>query len=519
MSERPRIRRLNTAGRSVRTRSLSFFFSVFLTLLFGAVLTEPYAAPPPSTSSTGREAEPVLSPGAFVRYAGQAPNKTMRRPPFPDVWDPDPLRYSYTAAESLYLPPLPPEAVPAVSAQTPEQGPPAPIGLFAPPGKVGRIVRVLVQGQTRSILVHAREGADFQWRGRDGKPRRGSSQSGAVRVERKDGRFTATPVGRAALAGGDAVALRIAPLDANTPLELNGKTYRGSLEFHAEGAGFVAINVLPLEEYIRGVVPLEMGRHDETRLEALKAQAVAARTYSVKRALARTNELFDLHSSVQDQVYGGAGAEHAMSDRAIRETAGVLLLYGDSLAHTYYHSTCGGKTASRHEMWGGERIPYLISAPDTDANGQAWCRASRYMDWTQTWDIDVLSGIARRNMAEAGVRSAPPFRTITGIEVRSRFADGRNNLMDIKTDRGTITLRGDKTRWALKPAPGTGRILESARFDIEIRAGRVTAKGNGFGHGIGLCQMGALARAQAGQSYATILQGYYPGTELAKLAP
>src|SRR5690606_3757812 len=148
-------------------------------------------------------------------------------------------------------------------------------------------------------------------------------------------------------------------------------------------------------------VPLEMGRHDETRMEALKAQAVAARTYAVKRALARPREVFDLHASAQEQVYGGAGAGHAVSDRAEREAAGVRRLYGDSRAHTYYHSTCGGRTASRHEVWGGERIPYLITAPDADSAGEPWCRASRYMSWTQTWDADALAAIARRNMAEA----------------------------------------------------------------------------------------------------------------------
>jgi stage II sporulation protein D len=168
-------------------------------------------------------------------------------------------------------------------------------------------------------------------------------------------------------------------------------------------------------------------------------------------------------------------------------------------------------------MWGGERIPYLIMAPDTDEQGQAWCRASRYMDWTQTWSIESLSSIAKRNMTEANVRNAPPFRTITGFEVRGRYADGRINQLELQTDRGPIILRGDKTRWALKPAPGTGRILESARFDIEINAGKVTARGSGFGHGIGMCQMGALGRAAAGQSYARILAAYYPGTELAAL--
>ncbi len=462
-----------------------------------------------ASPGSGREREPELTAGAFMRFVG---GTELARPPYPEAWDPAPLRYPYAATESLFLP-----AVPARPGVPPRDG--TRIGLFAPPGTVARTVRVLLHPQTRTLLVHARDGADFQWRGRDGQPRRSLSQAGPVRIERKDSRFVVVPTGRPALNGGDAVALRIAPLDPSVPLEVNGKKYRGTLEFHVDGAGFICVNVLPLEEYLRGVVPLEMGRHDETRLEALKAQAVAARTYAVKRALARTREPFDLHSSVQDQVYGGAGAEHPMSDRSIRETAGLLLLYGDSLAHTYYHSTCGGKTASRHEMWGGEHIPYLVSSPDTDEAGQAWCRASRYMDWTQTWSVDALSGIARRNMSAAGVRNPPAFHVVTGFDVRGRYDDGRIRQLDLKTDKGIIPLRGDKTRWALKPAPGTGRILESARFDIEIKAGRVTARGSGFGHGIGMCQMGALGRAAAGQNYTQILQAYYPGTELAKLTP
>lgn len=434
-------------------------------------------------------------------------------PPYPEAWDPLPLRFPYTADSSLYLPPAPPPPAPEprkhVVAAKPVR--------FAPPGDVGRIIRVLVQPQARATLVQVRDKGELQWRDRNGTPRRGGTLTGAVRVERRDGIFSVTPVGATSRIGGGAVALRLTSLDPGTPLEINGKSYRGSLEFHADGQGFIVVNVLPLEEYLRGVVPLEMGRHDETRLEALKAQAITARTYAVKRALARRDQPFDVHASVQDQVYGGASADHPMSDRAIRETAGMVLLFGDSLAHTYYHSTCGGHTASRHEGWGGESIPYLQSVPDLRADGTPWCAASRHMQWTQEWDAGQLAGILRANLSDAGVRQAPAFRAITGFDVRSRFADGRVNTLEIRTDAGPIVLRGDKTRWALKPAPGTGRILESSRFDIEIRGNRITARGGGFGHGIGMCQMGALGRAQAGQGYDEILDAYYPGTALGRL--
>lgn len=483
-----------SAGRRVATPGVPSVLSVFSFLVLSAMLAGSIAPAP-------RAQAPDRGP--------ESPTDAPARPPFPEAWGPDPLRYPYAQDESLYLPP---RAERAPGPRAPESVVP-----FALPNAIGRSIRVLVHARTRSVLVHARGPADFQWKVPGGRPVRGSSQSGPVRVERRGGAFVVAPAGGKPVPGGSAVALRIAPPDASTPLELNGKPYRGTLEFHPDGPGFIVVNVLPLEDYLRGVVPLEMGRHDETRLEALKAQAVAARTYAVKRALARTEGLFDVYASVQDQVYGGFSAEYPVSDRAVRETEGILLVHRDSLAHTYYHSTCGGETASRHEVWGGAPVPYLVSAPDTDESGHAWCRASRYMAWTQSWDADALAAIVRKHLPDAGVRDAPAFRALKGFEVRSRFADGRINTLEIRTDRGPVLLRGDKTRWALKPAPGTGRILESSRFDIEIRGDRITARGRGFGHGIGMCQMGALARAQAGQPYPGILAAYYPGTALARL--
>ncbi len=438
------------------------------------------------------------TPENILRLTGGVP---PQRIPFPEVWDPDPLRFPYSADPSLYLPPAP----------LPDR-PPVRWGAFTPPAGIGRDIRVLVAPQTRVVRIDAGAGADVQWRMPDGRVQRAASLAGELRVERIDNRLVIIPATGARVNGGSATALRLSPLNAENPVSLNGRTWRGAIEIHAEGGGLIAVNTLPMEDYLRGVVPLEMGRHDETRMEALKAQAVTARTYALKRALDRTHAIFDVHASVQDQVYGGASAEHAMSDRAIRETAGVVLLHGDSLAHTYYHSTCGGVTASRHEVWGGEPIPYLVSAPDTDAEGRVWCRASRYMDWTQTWDAAALANIVRANLRSAGVQNGPDFRAIRGFNVRDRYSDDRIRLLEVVTDRGVIELRGDKTRWALKPAPGTGRILESARFDIDINAGRVTARGNGFGHGIGMCQMGALARAQAGEDFVQILTAYYPGT-------
>lgn len=505
---------LSRLPRALKTGALRLALALSLAL---GLAPSPAAAQTGAGGDIGTDTGRVtLSPGAFVSFS----NVAHARPPYPEAWDPNPLRFPYASEDSAYLPPEPEPEAPAV-APLPElpAKPSMRPGVFSLPAGVDETVRVLLQDETRSLLINARGGADVQWRRIGGQVVRGPAQYGPVRVERRNGRFVIAPVRGDPISGATAVSLRLASLDPSSPLEVNGKAYRGSLEFHIAGGGFICVNVLPVEEYLRGVVPLEMGRLDEGKIEALKAQAVTARTYALKRMLARVGAEYDLLSSVQDQVYGGAAAEHAMADRAVRETAGMVLSWRDSLAQTYYHSTCGGHTASRHEVWGGPQVPYLISEPDTDAQGRAWCAASRYMNWTQGWDADALAVILRRNFSAANGRGPASFQKITGARVKERFSDGRIALLEISTDRGRLELRGDKTRFALRPGAGTGRILESARFEISAQGGRVVATGSGFGHGIGMCQMGAQGRALAGQGYAEILEAYYPGTALAKLTP
>jgi stage II sporulation protein D len=299
-------------------------------------------------------------------------------------------------------------------------------------------------------------------------------------------------------------------------LVAGGNTYRGNLEFHPDGADIQCVNSLSMRDYLRGVVPKEMGRRDAAGLEALKAQAVVARTYAFKRMAARSGAVFDVHASVQDQVYGGASVEYPLSDRAVAETDGLVVLHADTLALCYYHSTCGGVTADRREVWNGPPTAYLVSRSDRDETGQAWCRASNYLQWTQAWESGALAGILRSNLSAAAAYGAPSFRALRGFHVRERFACGRIRALEIETDGGSFTLYGDKIRFGLKPGNGKGRILESARFDIALENGRVTARGSGFGHGVGLCQMGALGRSQAGHGFARILAAYYPGTALGK---
>ncbi len=456
---------------------------------------------------------PVLLAMAFSMAAAKLP--------YPEEVNPGALRYPYGTDTSLYLdapvetsatePPKTHSPTP-VPNKAPDE-PPKPTAksgrIFALPPSGKGFIRVLLQEVAKTLAVSSSSKARLHWLKRDGSEGDKNYPAGAIHIAYGREGFRITGAHGESFAG-KVASLRLSPGDPDAVLGLNGKNYRGALDIAYDGAGLFCVNVLPMEEYLRGVVPLEMGRMGEGEMEALKAQAVVARTYGYKFMLAKGNAWFDVRASVQDQVYGGVSAEFGTTDRAIRETAGKVLVHHDTLAMCYYHSTCGGMTAARHEVWGGAMIPYLVTRADRDADGQPWCRASRYMHWSEEWTLPELASILRHNLNEAGVRNVPAFHHLKGLRIEKKFADGRVDVLEVRTDRGGFELHGDKIRMGLKTV--SGRILRSAKFDIEVSGNRVVAEGGGYGHGVGMCQMGAMARSRAGQDCATILSAYYPGT-------
>jgi stage II sporulation protein D len=299
----------------------------------------------------------------------------------------------------------------------------------------------------------------------------------------------------------------------------SGKRYRGALLLRPGAGGVTVVNLLELETYLLGVVPLEIGKdRPPEELEAVKAQAVAARTYAIRHRGRRAELGFDYHGSVMDQAYGGAEAEDAVASRAVRETRGQILTYDGEPIEAYYHSTCGGRTAALDEVWPGEPRPYLRSVSDARSAGGSYCETSNRFRWTERWDRNGLMAALNRGLAERGVRGT--VREIRSLEVTGRTPSGRAEALRIETDLGEHRVRGDSIRWVLRPEPG--RILNSSaiqlaidRQDGEIMGLMVT--GSGWGHGIGMCQVGALGRARDGQSYRDILLTYYPGTRIARL--
>jgi len=318
--------------------------------------------------------------------------------------------------------------------------------------------------------------------------------------------------------------IRVQVPGGQEPVTIAGKPYRGgALIRPGNGGGVTAINIVELETYLLGVVPLEIGARPPEELEAVKAQAVAARTYAVGHLSGRESLGFDFYATIADQVYGGAAAEHPTTSRAVRETAGEIVTYRGNPILAYYHSTCGGRTAAIEEVWPRAPVPYLKSVSDEveGQKGKYYCETSRRFRWDVSWAGQALRETLARTLAARAGRSQPePIGKVRGIEVEGRTQSGRARRLVVETDAGRYTVPGDSIRRVLEPAPG--QMLNSTLFvlDAKEEGGEVAelrARGGGWGHGVGMCQVGAMGRARAGQDYRKILTTYYQGTEIVRV--
>jgi len=303
------------------------------------------------------------------------------------------------------------------------------------------------------------------------------------------------------------------PAEQGTPVHIDGVPYRGSAELRVVGAGEVtAINILPMEVYLLGVVPLEIGPRGPEELAAVEAQAVAARTYAVAHLGGHAEMGFDLFGSVADQAYGGIRAERSESTMAVRETAGRVLLYAGRPIRAFYHSTCGGRTAAVEEVLDREPAPYLRSVSDRAPDGTDYCSASPRYRWSVSWTRQELDSVARRELAaHFGVRVDDMGR-VDELEVVHRTPSGRVRDLAFRGLGMELVLSRLDIRRAL---PRDDRILNSTDFSVADRGdGLVELQGRGYGHGAGMCQWGAIGRARAGQTYQQILEAYYPGATL-----
>jgi stage II sporulation protein D len=325
-----------------------------------------------------------------------------------------------------------------------------------------------------------------------------------------------------AAAGPFAEELLFEPLAAHVPIRVDGAPYRGEILVRAaSSATLTVINAVRIEDYLRGVVPLEIGAGDQTPVEALKAQAIAARSYALfylgRRAASHG---CDLLASAEDQVYGGVGSETPAASSAVTETRGLVALYHGRAIRANYSSTCGGTTEAAARVWPGESFGYLRSVSDRDGSGRPYCAQSRMARWQESWDCAQFAAIVLRELP----REAPEARgmelgRLIDIRVTRRTPSGRVACLEVETGAGLYHVYGDRVRWLMRRPDGTP--LRSAVIDEPRRAEgaggcRIELAGRGYGHGVGLCQYGALERARRGQTASEILRHYYPGIRLAR---
>ena len=304
----------------------------------------------------------------------------------------------------------------------------------------------------------------------------------------------------------------------------SGNWYRGSFRVHTSNpTGITLVNDVDLESYLRSVLPHEIGTPPESDFEAVKAQAVAARSYTLSYIGRRAVLGFDLWATVEDQVYGGVTRENPQSDRALNQTRGELLLSDGAPIRALYSSACGGRTANVEDVWPWPWTSYLRSVRDAaGSESPAYCQISSNYRWREEWSaVDFMESLREYGAAEGGGASMLSG-DLLDVRVKSRSRCGRVQEVAVTTTKGDWVIRGDRSRWGIRRPGGKGAILRSSFFKIGLvrdaqgHPARVVATGAGNGHGIGLCQWGAMGMARAGRDYKTILRHYYKGAALSR---
>lgn len=393
-------------------------------------------------------------------------------------------------------------------------GPRAAPGLDLPSSEP--VVRVGIAVDTARVTVSS--DAELELVSSDGSVR--SARAGAaVAFRAGEGRIEVEADGRSLGEFDRPITVRTR---SGAPVRIGETAYRGGVVIRPSEAGrLTAINTVELEQYLLGVVPHEIGHRPEAEIEAVKAQAIAARTYAISHLGNRSRLGFDYYATVSDQVYGGTANEGDVASRAVRETRGEIVTHRGQPILAFYHSTCGGRTAAVDQVWQRSPLPYLKSESDMIPGGdRAYCEMSNRYRWTESWRSDELARILSAGLAAHHREPARDIARIEEIVVTERTPSGRVGTLRITADGRSHDIPGDSVRWVLRPEPG--RLLNSSLFELEVdrQQGAVQAvsvRGGGWGHGIGMCQMGAIGRAAAGQDYRRILAAYYRGTDVVRL--
>mgnify|MGYP003290551726 CR=1 FL=1 len=326
--------------------------------------------------------------------------------------------------------------------------------------------------------------------------------------------------------------------------------YHGAFEFVQENArrGFYLVNLIELQEYLKGVVPNEMPV--KFGLEALKAQAVAARNYVITPR-SKTNKEFDVVDSVASQVYFGANTETDLATQAVMETDGIVALYNHEPILTLYSSTAGGYTESYSNAFSDNLTgafpsinkPYLTAVPDkdefepidTDIKAREFYSVkipsydieSPYYRWQKEWTIEELENVLKQTLVSQSKTGfiTPVFRqgeelgNIKDIKVMKRGESGKAMAVDLMTTKGCYRISKELVIRRVFQKGGislpSANVVFEKKSDNSGNLTNITAYGGGFGHGVGMSQYGAGYMAtKLNQPYYNILRHYYKGISL-----
>ena len=285
-------------------------------------------------------------------------------------------------------------------------------------------------------------------------------------------------------------------LKSERPIRLNGREYPPLLDLVRNGTGMTVVNEVALEEYLVGVLRAETG--DRWPLEALRAQAIVARTYAAYQRMLNVAKPYHIIASTAHQQYAGRVAASSPAWGAVRETAGQVLRWEGELFPAFYHTDSGGYTEDPRTVFAARNMPGLKPVRCEFSAG------APHFYWNLDLRLADLSEILKRNEVAVG--------TIVAIDVTERTPSLRAAVVTVHGSRGSARLRGNDFRRMI----GYDTV-KSTLFAVAIDGQTARFSGRGYGHGVGMCQWGAKGMAEQGFTARQILEFYYPGAVLGSL--
>lgn len=444
------------------------------------------------------------------------------------------------------------------------------IGVVANTGsalyKNASMIKFTVQGEYQVFDLAALPGLDLMGEVQEGSSWQVAYLTTGIQVLR-DGEpvgITAGPVAVREVSHSDGNLVKLLSYSANGASEtLINKRYRGDMEFRLGSGHLLGVNELPLEEYLYGVVPREMS--SSWPLEALKAQALSARTYAVANYNKRLSLGFNLLDTPDDQAYGGYNSEGVQSTKAVQQTAGEIIVYEGKPISAVYHSNSGGHTEDNENVWNAPASPYLRGKPDP------YSLKNRFGNWNYVTVSQGVDQLGRAGVEEKIKSIDPQFGTLAGFQL-DKYPSGRvrkvvisdtsgytiektgsefgklfnpnfytflneesfmSNFFDIilgnsftvvDATRGPKTINSGMGLMAVNEE-GSPAVINASQVyaigaegtkEVDIFPGKITFAGHGWGHGVGMSQWGAYQMAVEGKEYQDIIKFYYTGVEIKK---